>query len=286
MLNNAEYIRLSLENNLFWTRIMKEHAIFIESSMPPIQKHLANQADQFKKQFERLLSDTIKLSNGLISARAMQSGQFFTRYTEAAEQATQKLTGIDINSNLTRMEYNIEPAGPYSGQQKAQEVSALNQNILNQVKAFAKFKTDLYDSQASCNIFTFLYTSVYEHIFHEAQRYIEVLTGLQERNENYNRGFKEFWNHHMSDHAKVMRGLFDPTEAQHFNTADRLAKLFEADSAALGRTEELDATIAISNFKASTTQEILECKVKSLMSPLFTDHILREAYHYIYLLKS
>lgn len=288
MLNDEEYIRLSMENNLFWTRIMKEHAIFIESSMPAPQRQLAVQADQFKQQFERLLAESIRLANGIVSGKALQSGQYFTRYTEAAEQATQQLTGIAINSDLTRMEYNIQPSGSYSAaQQKAQEVSMLNQYILSQVNAFARFKSDLYNLQASCRLFTFLYTSVYEHVFHEAQRYIEILTGLLKKDENYNKDFESFWNHHMSDHSKVMRGLFDPTETEHFDTANRFAKRFDAitNNRSAGKAEELEATKALSEFKGNTTREILECKVKSLMSPLFTDHILREANYYIYLLQ-
>lgn len=287
MINDEEYIRLSMENNLFWARIMKEHAIFIESSMPAPQRQLAMQADQFKLQFERILAESIRLANGIVSVRSLQSGQFFTRYTEAAEQATQQLTGIQINSDLTRMEYNIKPSGSSAGRMNVQDVSMFNQYILGQVNAFAKFKSDLYNFQSSCRLFTFLYTSVYEHVFHEAQRYMDILTGLQKRDENYNKDYESFWNHHMSDHAKVMRGLFDPSEAEHFNAADHFAKTFDAliSNRSAAKAEELEATKALSEFKSNTTQEILECKVKSLMSPLFTDHILREANYYIYLLQ-
>ena len=289
MLNDEEYIRLSMENNLFWTRIMKEHAIFIEASMPASQRRLAMQANRFKQQFDQLLAKSIRIANGTVSGRALQVGQYFTQCTEAAEQATQHFTGIQINSDLTKMEYNVQSSDSDSVlKPKPQEVSMLNQYILGQVNAFAQFKSDLYNLQASCRLFTFLYTSVYEHVFHEAQKYIEILTGLQKKDENYNKDYESFWNQHMSDHAKVMRGLFDPTEVEHFDTADRFAKTFDAiiSNQSAGKAEELEAVKALSEFKANTTREILECKVKSLMSPLFTDHILREANYYIYLLQA
>lgn len=289
MLNDEEYTRLSMENNLFWTRIMREHAIFIESSMPAPQRQLAIQAAQFKRQFDRLLSESIRLANGFVSDQSLQSGQYFTQYTEAAEQATQQFTGVQINAGLTKAEYNVQPSVPRSPVwQKTQEISRFNQSVLDQVNAFARFKSDLYNRQASCKLFTFLYTSVYDHVFHEAQKYSEILTGLQKRDENYNDDYESFWNKHMSDHAKVMRGMFDPTEAGHFNAADSFAKAFDAiiNSQPASKTEELEVAKALSEFKATTTKEILECKVKSLMSPLFTDHILREANHYIYLLQA
>lgn len=287
MLNDEEYTRLSLENDLFWARIMREHAIFIESSMPAPQRQLAMQADRFKSQFERILSESIRMATGFVSERALQSGQFFTRYTEAAEQTTQQLTGVQISSALTNAEYDIQPWGPRPMmRQKVQEVFKFNQSVFDQVSAFARFKSELYNRQASCRLFTFLYTSIYEHVFHEAQKYMEILMGLQKRDENYNGDYESFWNKHMSDHSKVMRGLFDPAEAEHFSAADSYAKTFDTIvHQRAEKPEELEATKALSNFKATTTQEILECKVKSLMSPLFTDHILREANYYIYLLQ-
>ena len=180
MLSSEEYIRISLEYDLFWVRIMKEHAIFIESSVPASQKQLAMQADQFKQQYDRLLAETIRLANNSVSSKALQAGQYVTRYTEASEQAVQQLTGIEINSNLTKMEYNIQPASSYfNTQQLEQQVSTLNQYILNLTNAFARFKSDLMNSQATCRLFTFLYYADLNHIFHEAMRYIDVLNGCR-----------------------------------------------------------------------------------------------------------
>ncbi len=294
MLSSEEYIRKSIEYNLFWVRIMKEHAIFIESALPCSQKQLANQAEQFKQQYERQLAETIRLANGVVAKEVLQSGQFFTQFTEAAEQAVQKFTGIDINSNLTRTEYNIEPLNPSAtmGTQKEQEVSALNQSILNQTNAFARFKAELLNSQESCQLFTFLYTADLNHIFQEAKRYIEILNGLQNKTDRAKQNFKEFWNNNMSDHAKSMRGLFDPTEAKYFSEADYFVKLYEdLTSNELIRPggirigDELADARNISIFKADTTQGLIECKVKAIMSALYTDHLLREANHYIYLLQ-
>lgn len=295
MLSSEEYIRKSIEYNLFWIRIMKEHAVFIESSIPPSQMPLATQADQFKQQFDRLLAETIRLANGVVSKQLLLSGQYYTSFTEASEQIVQKLTGIEVNSNLTRMTYNIEPSGPNTtfGIQKEQEVSLLNQRILNQTTALARLKSELLGSQASCQLFTFLYTADIDHILREALRYIEILNGLQSKEDREMQNYKEFWNQNMSDHSKSMRGLFDPTEAQNFSQADYFVKLYDSlisgeAARSAGATESADLADArnLSVFKADTTQGMIQCKVKSLMSPLYTDHLLREANHYIFLLQS
>ena len=286
MLSSEEYIRLSLEHNLFWVRIMKEHAIFIEASVPASQKQLAARADQFKRQYEQLLAETIRLADGSVSSDALLSVQYYTRFTEAAEQAVQRFTGIEIDSNLTRMEYDIRPAASY-GRQKEQAVMTLNRNLIDLTSDFARFKSDLLNNQAACRLFTFLYFADLNHILHEAMKYLDILNGLQKKDERFNQNYMDFWNHNMSDHAKSMRGLFDPTETASFNEADRFAKMFDALIARMDSGDNVLAdTKAISKFKADTTQGLLECKIKAIMSPLYTDHLLREANHYLYLLQT
>lgn len=289
MLSSQEYIRMSMEFNLFWLRIMKEHAIFMEGGIPAIHKPLANRAAHFKLQFERLLGDAIRLANGAVSGTALQSGQYVTRYTDAAEQAVTRLTGVAINRNLTRLEFDIEPLGTGAAPpQKEQQVSAFNQSILTQLNAFIALNSELYENQKSCRLFTFLYTGDLEHMLSEARRFFSIVNDLQKRDERVNANFEDFWNHNMSDHAKSMRGLFDPTEARYFSEADRLARLFDALTGSMRTpTETLIADAkSISEFKASTTQGLLGCKIEALMSPLYTDHLLREANHYLYLLRT
>jgi Protein of unknown function (DUF2935). len=288
MLSAEEYVRRSIEYNLFWLRIMKEHAIFIESSMPPTQAQLAGQADQFKRQYEGLLSDCIRMANGILPRETLLSGQFYTNYTESAEQAVQKFTGIEIDSNLTRLEYDIQPSGAAISivPQREQEVTTLNQRILNQTKAFVTFKTDLLNSQSSCQIFTFLYTADMAHVLHEAVRYTEILQSLLNREDSGRQNYIAFWNQNMMEHAKSMRGLFDPSEDNNFNTADSFVKIYTSllSNPTAPVSDDLSNTKNLSYFKANTTNGILGCKVKSLMPPLYTDHLLREANHYIGLL--
>jgi hypothetical protein len=229
------------------------------------------------------------MANGFISREALLSGQYYTRFTEEAERIAGKATGIYINSDLTRMEYNIEPLNPHVAvtSRKEQEVSALNNSILNQTKEFAQFKSEVLASQSSCKIASFIYTADLEHVLGEAQKYVEILIGLQNKDSNVLDDYKDFWTHNMSDHAKTMRGLFDPTEKKYFDTANQFAQIFDSllQNMSTPEIDVLSATKAISEFKADTTQGIIECRVKSLMLPLYTDHLLREANHFIFLMQ-
>ena len=48
------FVKDSLRENIFWLRIMKEHAIFIRLGLPCVEKTLIQQAKEFEQLFRRL----------------------------------------------------------------------------------------------------------------------------------------------------------------------------------------------------------------------------------------
>lgn len=293
MTSKESYIQCSLQYHLFWIRILKEHAIFIEATMPPPGKEYADQADTYKQQYDQLLEAAIKLSDGVIPLSVLESGQFYTQYTEEAERLAQLNTGITINSQLTRMTYDIKPfTGDYTATNKnEQDVFMLNQNLLNLTTSFVQFQADLLNRRVSCGLFTMMYTADILHILLEAKRYLEILKRLQNRDETLLCDYKSFWTQNMADHAKVMRGQLDPTESAYFNTANQLSDTFDLLGRAEMRPETfpsdreiLSDAIAISDFKSDTTNGLITCKIQAIMLSLYTDHLLREANHFIYLM--
>ena len=102
-----------------------------------------------------------------------------------------------------------------------------------------------------------------------------------------------FWNQIMMEHALFIRGLLDPCETELISTADESAKEFEqllnqcktAHDQTLTESS-LEKTVKLRDFKAAETKGIQQCKIRSVILPLLADHVLREANHYIRLLKN
>jgi hypothetical protein len=150
-------------------------------------------------------------------------------------------------------------------------------------------------------MFTVNYPLLIVHIIREARLYLLTLQRLQNREEislekdAYEQEF--FWNRQMAEHAKFIRGLLDPTENDLISKANDFGNEFDQLTAeakvAMDQTvslakvtdDSLKATQNLRDFKAQGTQGILECKVKSIIIPLLGDHVLREANHYLRLLK-
>jgi hypothetical protein len=299
MLSTNEFIRQSLELNLFFLRIMKEHSFFLEIGFTPKNSDLAEQGDNFRKRFTKLLEEAISLSDGVISPMVKQSGEIVTRFTLAAEKATEFYTGIQLNTNVTKAEKEIEPDGKVDCSKCLEsKVRDLNSRILEDVEDLIAYKTVILNGMLSCNLFTFNYPLLIDHIRREARFYHRLLSRLQEGividivGEAVEQ--QRFWNRIMAEHAKFIRGLLDPTEEDLIKTANMFGNEFDIltaraielnDKISDITEEDLKATKNIRNFKAQSTAGLLNCDIRSIIVPLLGDHVLREANHYLRLLK-
>ena len=60
------YITASLETHLFFGRIMKEHALFLQAGFPAGETAYRNKADWYRSEFEKILRWTVRLADGMI----------------------------------------------------------------------------------------------------------------------------------------------------------------------------------------------------------------------------
>lgn len=103
MLSSKRYVFLSLELHLFFARIMKEHSLFLEAGFTPKNTKLIKEANDYKVQFEKILLETVKLSDGNVRNLVLDSGEIYTEYTLSTEKKAEYYTGIEINSKITVM---------------------------------------------------------------------------------------------------------------------------------------------------------------------------------------
>lgn len=302
MISQNEFLKQSLSLHLFFARIMKEHSFFLEIGFTPRDANFTQQADAFRMEFDEILGEAISLSNHVVSYEVLQSGEVITPFTLNAEMATTFYTGVQIPTQLTQAEARLSGNGMMKVDSMFEQcVSDLNKRAIHATASLIQFKTNILHNVLSCRMFTLNYPLLIEHIIREADLYLLTLKRLQNREdmdlerEAYNQEF--FWNRQMAEHAKFIRGLLDPTENELIDQADMFGdefdELTEAAKVAMDTTaplanitaETLNATRDLRNFKAQGTQGILACKVKSIIIPLLGDHVLREANHYLRLLR-
>ena len=302
MLSARDFIRMSLELHLFFVRIMKEHSLFLQIAFTPIDEGYMEGANDFRMEFDRLLREVIYLSNGAVSQEVLQSGEVVTPYTLDAEIATSNFTGVRIPTQLTEEEFRIMSSNQMALNPMLEEkVYYINERIIALTNALIQFKANILNNVLTCKMFTLNYPLLIDHIMREAKLYVRTIERLQNR-ENIDparEAMEEevFWNRIMAEHAKFIRGLLDPTEVDLFNTANMFGNTFDQLTAEAREVQNrlenfqtvtrnsLNATRDIREFKRAGTEGILQCKIRSIIIPLLGDHTIREASHYLRLLK-
>lgn len=293
------YITLSLETHLFFARIMKEHALFLTAGFVCKDKSWIQKADWYRMQFETLLSDAVQLANGRVRNNILQSDELVTEFTIQAEKQTENLSGIQINTVLTKQEKMLRcGCSKESDDDLACKIQQMNYQSLRLLDGLIDFKESVLCEVSNCKLFTANYPLLIKHIIREAKLYRSTIEALMRDKNICNQSLMQietFWNQIMMEHALFIRGLLDPSEEQLIDTADGFAddykKLLEQAKEQDSRANDalykqsLSETLKYREFKTAGAQGILNCEIASIILPLLADHVLREANHYLRLLQ-
>lgn len=298
MLSDQGFVKQSLNINLFFLRIMKEHAFFLETSILEKNVDLQQEARNFQEIFGDLLVRTINLARGVVDLRP----DALTEHTLDAEKMSERLTGVPIDTSITRLEMELSCCRDDNqfDQSLVEDIFELNCNVIEATKAICTFKSNALKAVLECKLYTTAYPLLIDHIRREAKLFMSLLVELQKREDidiiEDALNQEPFWNRIMYEHSKFLRGLLDPTEDNLIETANDFANEFdELRREALAASdrvcilenvteESLEATRRLRNFKDQATEGLLDCKIRSIALPLLADHILREANHYLILL--
>lgn len=293
------YVRASLETHLFFGRIMKEHALFLQAGFPAGETGYRSKASWYRDEFEKVLWQTVRFSDGMVGKDVLCFGEVFTEYTVMAEQQTGRLTKIPIDIRITQAEENLKAGREACKDERmARRVRQLNHHVLHLLGGLIEFKKQILQEVTCCRLFTANYPLLIEHIIREAELYQKMIASLEDgtcKSVEQMAETERFWNQIMMEHALFIRGLLDPTEGELIETADSFAgdyqRLLEEarqkDCRAMnGLTRKtLETTKKYRDFKAAGTKGITGCEIRSIILPLLADHVLREANHYLRLLK-
>lgn len=289
-----DYVTLSIETHLFFARIMKEHALFLKAGFPCCEKQFIEEAEYFLRKFEELLNDTLKISAGNVHEAVLNSNELITEFTIPAERKTEALSGIAIDSKISKKTQALHCGCLCEENQPLYEpVSRINERAHELLNGFIRFKERILCEMNHCQLYTANYPLLIEHILREARLYRDILMQITSNRSICYQNLYEteaFWNQIMMEHAWFIRGLLDPSETALIETADDFSKKYallletacRQNCRANQMTEKtLKETLKYRDFKAAGAKGILDCQISSIILPLLADHVLREANHYI-----
>lgn len=282
-MTREQFIKNSLELNIFYARIFKEHCVTLAIAQNGQARIQA--LNRFKVHFEMLLNASLEAGLGLIDKIFIDNNCFVTPYTYSLEQITQNTCGASINYRITNLETErLQKREPIAagrlpmvyeralklnsdGEKTAQGLAELIQNILNELS-----KGKVYSS---------IYPSVYECYILQLKQYQQALQALKQD--------KEF-DYCDSDAVKIMRicaehirGALDPKESLDAEKAHNFA--LEFAQCAFDKSRFLQANLDFAQFVQELIEKLLAKKLLSVMPPLTFDTVLRQANRNIVLMQ-
>lgn len=294
-----DYAILSIETHLFFARIMKEHALFLEAGFPCCEKDHIEEAEGFRRIFEEILDDTLEIARGNIQDSLLNSNELITPFTIPAERRTEALSGISIDICISERTRDLRcGCSMEENRSLNQQVKKINERALRHLKELICFKEKVLNRVNSGQLYTANYPLLIEHIIREARLYRDIIMQIMTNQNISCQNLYEtelFWNQIMMEHALFIRGLLDPSEVQLIETADDFSKDYaklidmacQQDCRANAMTEaSLKKTLQYRDFKSAGAKGILNCQISSIILPLLADHVLREANHYIRILET
>lgn len=294
-MNHNDYVRLSLELHLFFDRIMKEHSFFLETAFMENDRDLKKVANDFQKIFSDILESIVRVANGNVSREFLSSNEIVTNNTINAENQTSRLSGVSIRTDITMQELNLQSGNHPVDEQLVNHIRDINRKTLPAIQNLIHFKNDILNKVLSCKMYTTNYPLLITHIMNEAKMYYNLLSKVENREpftQNYIYEQELFWNKIMKEHAEFIRGLLDPSEKDLILTADKYAGEYEKIAKNYSNNPlyltniSLQETLRFRDFKVAGEEEILNCKIKSIIIPLLADHVVREANHFIRILRN
>lgn len=294
------YAVLSLETHLFFARIMKEHALFLQAGFPCVNEMWIRRADRIRQQFEAFLREVVQISDARVNEPILHSCELATGFTISAEKRTQQLSGIPIDSRITEHTKKLRSGCSVANTTELTRiVNRLNRRALQLLQELIMLKENILDEVGKGKLYHASYPLLIQHILREAKLYRTMIEDLMKEDcTSYNKlkQTEEFWNQIMMEHALFIRGMLDPSETELIATANQFANEYEAllegeraqDWRLMqGITQKsLEETLRYQKFKTAGVEGILNCKIASVILPLLADHVLREANHYIRLLQA
>lgn len=246
------------------------------------------------------MCDVVKISDGRVNCPILNSNELVTEFTLDAENQTACLSGIPINTDITKMQHKLSSGNSMNiSRELVRMVQQLNERSMCLLNGLIMFKENILKEVDKGRLFTFNYPLLIEHILREAQLYRSTIMELMnnpQRSYKSILGTEDFRNQIIMEHALFIRGLLAPSEeelvAMAHNFAMDYRKLLNVAQEQHGiataslAERSLKKTLEYRDFKATGTNGIIAREIDSIIIPLLADHVLREANHYIRILES
>lgn len=274
-MTTQKFIKESLRQNLFWLRIMAEHALFIRLGLPCEEEALRAEARRLQEAFERLLNEAEKIAKNPTEFKVVKLNKEAIDLTTAI---------IDFKSRVLKL---IICCDIRTGFNLPLLIDHLRREAIFFRTALVRLQKRLEVEPTEKLIQEELF---WLRIMADHSKFIVHLLDPSERQfidvaENFSRRFDELRLHTRDFESMLVpqtfeNSLLDDTDERIIRPkvfGAGLPEPFSIGSLDRFTGEALAATMELRDFKQTALELITNCRVLSIIPPLLADHVLREA---------
>lgn len=293
MLNDLELIQYSLELNLYLSRTMMEHCIFIKAAINNKEHNYTKVIEEQIKYFQKALKGLVGFSNGKIRKEFIDSKQLVTDYTMVAEENSLKCFNDTIDSTITEATKNLSSGVPNINKENLEIVNDINQKMYNKLLYIIKTLNELNIDIKKENIVVNIHYPFFKHVIEETEILLKALERLINKvalDPSY--VYISQYNHTsmMKDHSALIDELINNIAYDHTTELKSFTSLYKKDLKEFNNDitpyaiEKNNETFQKNTYEILNVNELLineAIKDKITVSPLLMDHLLRETNHFL-----
>lgn len=241
----------SLDEIKFWSRIMKEHALFLSLGFTYEQKHLIDEARQFISLFERIEE---KLSRFTVNSDLQQVQAFNTEVYQAAAAIwsyKRKVLGLTLRCEIRTNNFPL-----------------LVDHISREAAYFANRLKELNEGELAPKLETIIQENVFFlKIMADHAKFIGHLLDPSERK--------------LVEQAREFSHDFDQLVFQAVDLDSMRPQSETRPILSQFLNQNRVSVASLRDFKKTARELIEECRIKSNIHPLLADHTFREAERFL-----
>lgn len=295
MLSDLELIGYSLELNLYISRIMMEHSMFIVISIPKKEEKYKRIFLEEMSVYQDILKELILFSNGKISESFINSNQLVTDYTIICEQEIKKYYDILIDEEITKDLINLNSGIPDITKENIEKVNMFNRKMYDKLLVSLDVFNELDVAVKKRDVVISIYSSYLDHVIDEIKVLLNSLERLLNKvdlDPSYVYNSQYYYTDLMRGHSVIFKNLLDFNNSRNISKINSFIKKYkkilanynnDVNPYVIDKNNDnfLMCTYSFIDFNEILLNQVLKNEIQMTLPVLLIDHILRETNHFL-----
>lgn len=300
MINDIEFIKQSLINNMYYLRKIRDYCVNLQLAFFEKDQYYIRNAEALGIRCAEIGNLLISIADDYISEEILESNFLFTQYTLPCELLTEKLFGVELNTEITEEQVKFKSGNSNTTSKEiVNKIEEINIKCIAIVDDFIEFCKDIHSKQKRNELFAYSPPFLIMHLIVIADLYKNFLERLMKRlNADPTEvvDYEYLYNTSMKNIAIFIRSFVNASSNDVFIRAQSFVVEFDnllTEYKRTGLTPEnqkiltnksITIVTRFQNFVKTLVEGLLNAELYFIIEPLALDNFYKSANYFKYIL--